>query len=320
MHIKKLSIVIILIFLMITYAHAEPYFGINAGGNVVTIAKELNYVQTNSNLSSYYTGFRGQILAGWNFYTLDKNISYKGCAEKFYFSIEADANYNTGNASTNINPWFLSNNASASEKLNYGYDIFILGKYRYVPNVILFLGPGISRGNFNVNTSSTAGNLGISGNDNSWINGWSIKAGIEIPLTYSLNIVATYQYTTFSSLSLTRIEPLTGDGVTAKYKPRVNSLTIGINFSNLNDLISQNNQYSYEFHSPNTYKRFRSKQTSCSEESCTTEDLSSHCQSSPNSKQRRKLENRGNQLSTEIQEDNGNNRIDQQEVYFNAFP
>jgi hypothetical protein len=95
----------------------------------------------------------------------------------------------------------------------------------------MFLGVGFSEGRFQASTpSKTSGNLGITGNATTWLAGGSVKAGVEVPIGGGTNFVATYQYTNLQYVKWTRIEPFTGESVTGKYKPVINSVTVGLNF------------------------------------------------------------------------------------------
>lgn len=235
----KLITLIGLYFLTMTIVNAEPYVGGNLGVGILTVSKDLNYANTSSNLSDANIGFRGGVLFGFNLYPFSRTIFYQKniskCMplERFYFSIEGDANYTSGSSSSDIKPWFLTTNASVTAALNYSYDIFLLAKYRSAPNVSWFLGPGISWGNFTASSSSTGGNLGITGSANSWLNGWSIKTGVEIAMTRFIDIVVSYEFSSFNNLSKTeswtRTEPLTGENVSVTHQPKLNAITIGLN-------------------------------------------------------------------------------------------
>ena len=250
---STLTLLTTLIVLPVSSAFAEPYLGFNAGGSVVSIDKKVTYEGAQTNLTDKYSGVRAQVTAGYNFHfengannfsndvngrtTPDDSFNqhnrsfYNRLTDDFYGAFEIDGNYNSGNSTSNISPWFLTTNATATEQQEYSFDLFALVKYRASPYAVLFLGPGFSEGRFQAGTQSrTAGNLGITGNASSWLTGWSIKGGVEVPMSDSMNLVVSYQYTNFQNLTLTRIEPLTDLSVTARYHPIVNSATIGLNF------------------------------------------------------------------------------------------
>ncbi len=253
MNRSTLTLLTTLMVIPLTSAWAEPYVGINAGGSVVSIDKKITYEGAQTNLTDKYSGVRAQVTLGYNFHFENggnnfsndvdgrttpydginhHNRSFYNClTDDFYGALEADGNYNSGNSTSNVSPWFLTTNATATEQQQWGFDLFALIKYRPTPSAILFLGPGFSEGRFQAGTQSrTAGNLGITGNATSWLTGWSIKGGVEVPMSDSMNLVVSYQYTNFQDISLTRIEPLTDQSVTARYHPIVNSATIGLNF------------------------------------------------------------------------------------------
>lgn len=230
---ERLGILIILFLIPIGFAKAEPYLGLNIGGSLVSINKELSFVGTNANASGSYTGFRGQLFLGLNFFLFCDNIFFhdltKNCnpLQNLFFSLEGDINYNSGHSANNVNSSILSIDDSA--QLNYGYDIFVLAKYHFSPDLIWFFGPGISWGKLNANsTVLTDRNLGISGGTNAWITGWSIKAGLQIPFTRCIDLIATYEYSNFGDHTWSRYGTLAEVNVATKYKATVNSLTVGI--------------------------------------------------------------------------------------------
>jgi hypothetical protein len=258
MKIVQLIWLIILFFIKISSAEAEPYFGLNLGASILTVKKNLSFVITNfDNINSNFVnsnsrfqgnsyGFRAQLLLGYNFYPFCWNIfssqngTQNNFLKKFFFAIEGDANYNSNLSSASIRPWFSGTNASIREELNWGFDIFFLGKYRQARNVSFFFGPGVSWGNFETSSSRrTAGNLGISGSSSTWLTGWAIKTGVEVAWQF-MNIVFTYQFSSFNKKTLSRNEPLTGNNLTATYRPMVNSITLGLNINDFASLFSGN--------------------------------------------------------------------------------
>ncbi len=256
----QLKLAISIIVTAATSAQAEPYIGGNIGGNITTISKNVSYLDTTASLSDKFYGFRGQALIGYNFhFSTSKEMfgtggkSYRAAGgdysdrvelvdddfqqktvynDEFFFAVELDGAYNSGEAKESINPWFLTTSASVRERQRYNVDFFALAKYRLQPNLILFAGPGMTRGQFSVDTNTqTAGNLGITGDTFTWLNGWTLKAGLEIPIMNSFNLVATYQYANYQDGKWTRVEPLTGENVTVSYSPVVSSVTLGLNWA-----------------------------------------------------------------------------------------
>lgn len=243
-------VTVLLAVLVNETTYAEPYYGLNVGGNATVITKTLNYTDTSTSVSDKYNGMRVQLLVGYNFHvfkgmfpsnndpwilnsdgnTYNSNAINKSKMDDLYFALEFDGSYNSSQANESINPWFLNYSASVREKQQYNVEIFILPKYQIYSNVILFLGAGVSSGQFSATTTTqTAGNLGISGDVSTWLSGWAGKAGIEVPIMEDVNIVVTYQYTYYNSVSWTRTEPLTGESLTARYQPTVQSFTFGFN-------------------------------------------------------------------------------------------
>lgn len=228
-----ISIASITCLMNASLVNAEPYLGVYPGAAIVTVSKEVNYLQTQSSLSDKFSGFRGQVLLGYDIHTLDEvaffNDEEANSRDEFYVAIEIDGNYNAGSATEKTSQWFLTNDASVKEELRYSYDIFVTPKYRFNQNIIVFLGGGYTQAQLKVSASDTGGNLGVSGSHDDKLSGWTVKAGIEVPLSRCVSAVATYQFARYNTKTLTNVEPLTDVNVTAKYQPDVNSLALGVN-------------------------------------------------------------------------------------------
>lgn len=209
-----------------TFVHAAPYAGINLGGNFTTIHNHLTYPlesssPTTANFQNSYNNFHGQVFAGYNF----------PLKCKFSMAIEANGDYNAGSTNYKINNWFLTSNAQIREKLNYGYGIFLLPKYQYANKINFFIGPGFAQEKFQVESgAATGGDIGVTGSYSKWLSGWGLKSGVEINLTCHANFLLTYQYMSFNSVSWSNVEPLSGESLSARYRPTVNSVMIGIAF------------------------------------------------------------------------------------------
>lgn len=227
MKFKKIISPFLLIF-FISDVTAGPYLGTNVGASFVTMSKNIDYNTTTANLTSDYTGVRAQIFFGYDLTML--YLSNTDSADDMYVALEADGNYISGNNTTSIKPWFLNINASVKEQVMYGYDFFLLGKYRSAKQVY-FLGPGYSLGYFQAsNTSETAGNLGVSKDFSKNAHGWSVKTGVETNIWNKVSLVVAYQFTKYNNFSSSAIEPLTEENVSVTYNPVINSLMIGIRF------------------------------------------------------------------------------------------
>lgn len=246
--ISTLPLLTCLAFASINTSFAEPYLGINVGGNLNNVSKDISYVNTTSSINDKYNGVRAQVLVGYNFRTIfgDENKYHQwernGYSDPsdpgkttnvgdMYPALEATIEYNSGSAYSVVNPWFISYSATAREELQYSGGIIALGKYQITPSVSLFLGPGISWGFFKIYTpGTTAGYLGVTGKFDSTLTGWTVKTGAEITVADDMRLVITYQYTNYDDIRWSNTEPLTGDNVTGKYKPVMNSLMLGIGF------------------------------------------------------------------------------------------
>lgn len=220
---NKHSLSIILACIASLNAHSGSYAGLNLGVNTVTIHKDLIYpvdgdTPTSSRFNNAYTNFHGQILAG---YELPLN-------SRFSAAVEANADLFTGQTDYKINNWYFNDGVSAKEQLQYGFSLFLLPVYHYNESVSFFAGPGISRSYFAVKTDYTAGNVGVSANFNHWLTGGGLKVGTITKLNNNLDLLLTYQFTQYNSVTRTQIEPLSDDGLQGRYKPNVNAVFIGL--------------------------------------------------------------------------------------------
>ncbi len=199
------------------------YVGVNLGMNSVSVDKSLNYpiggfTPSVADYHSAYNSFHGQLTAGMIF----------PVANQFNIAVEGDADLFTGTASYTVKNWFLTQGSRAEERLNYGFGVFVLPEIRYNPYFRIFAGPGFNYSQFQVKAINTGGQNGVSRNFDEWLAGWSIKAGVANAITPTTDLLVTYQYSQYGSESRTAIEPLSGDALTARYRPDVNIFMIGL--------------------------------------------------------------------------------------------
>lgn len=217
-------ILMILLLANGSLAHAAPYVGVNVGESFTSIKSRLTYPvpDTNPAVASTemsYTSFHIQALAGYDFHT----------ASKWDIAIEGDIDYTNDSAHNKVKSWFIDSNAEVETKLNYGYSLFLLPKYRYAENIRFFMGPGFSQEKFFVRSSATTGgNLGVTGRNNKWLTGFGLKAGADVVLTPNMNLVLTYEYMNFDDVKWSRVEPLSGQVLSAKYSPIMNAVMVGV--------------------------------------------------------------------------------------------
>ncbi|KTD11293.1 outer membrane protein [Legionella jamestowniensis] len=207
-------------------ANASWYGGINLGVNTVNVDKKITYplgdlLITSQDFNSGYTGFHGQLMAGYTFLF----------TEQLGLSVEGNADLFTGEADHTIDNWFFSTAAQTEEKLKYGFSLFALPEYYYNEKVHFFVGPGISSSKFEINSGNTAGNVGVTGNYDKWLTGWGLKAGVATALTSNAEILLTYQFTQYEGVSWTNVEPLSGELVSGRYKPQANLFMVGLKMS-----------------------------------------------------------------------------------------
>lgn len=208
----------------LTYANSF-YTGVNLGINSTTINKNLVYPLaqapiSNFNYNSSYNNFHGRFFIGKEFSVLNR----------WSLALQGDGALFTGTTKNNISNWFLENEAKAREKLKYGIGLFILPEYQFRDDFKIYAGPGWVYSKLSTTSNYTAGNLGVTGNFNNWLSGWSIKIGTVNKLSDTCDFLLTYQYDEYNSLTRTRIEPLSENSLRGTYKPRANLFTIGIKY------------------------------------------------------------------------------------------
>lgn len=221
---KKYSILSIAICVLpFNFSYASFYGGINAGINSVSIKKNLVYPlevasPTSSSYRSDYTNFHGQLLVGYDFFT----------HSKIRAAIEGNLDIYTGKSEYSINDWYFTENAHAEEQLERGISLFLLPSYQYNEFIRLFVGPGITKSEFSIKSINTAANIGVSGQFQQWLTGGSLKAGVANKLTETLELLFTYQFTQYSSVTWSNVEPLSGETLRGTYKPNANFFMIGL--------------------------------------------------------------------------------------------
>lgn len=216
-------LMLMLVALLPLESNAWWYGGINLGVNAVDIKKDLLYPLdgpefTTANYRTNYTNAHGQLLWGYQF-----NLN-----DKIGTAIEANADAFVGKSEQKINNWFLSNNALAQERFDYGVSLFLLPSYQTNQYTKFFIGPGISGSRFAIKSGATAGNIGVSGTFNKWLIGGGLKTGIATKINEHTEVVLSYQYTVYDNVSWENIEPLSEDSLRGHYRPSVNIVMIGI--------------------------------------------------------------------------------------------
>jgi opacity protein-like surface antigen len=220
---NKCSILMIAFCLLPFDSNAHWYTGINLGVNAVDVKKDLVYPlndpsPTSSSFNSTYTGFHGQLLAGYDFFL----------SNKLNAAIEGNADLFTGKAQQNITNWFLTNSAYAQERLEYGVAVFLLPSYQLNQTARIFIGPGVASSRFAVRSGVTAGNVGVTGSFNQWLTGGAVKAGLATKLSDNTELLLSYQYTQYNNVTWMGMETLSEESLSGRYKPSVNTFIIGV--------------------------------------------------------------------------------------------
>lgn len=219
---NKCFIVSILACLISIESFASVYTGVNLGISTVTTKKDLIYPleidqPRAAHFSNAYTNFHGQLLLGYDL----------PLTAKLAMGFEADADFFTGKSRYTINNWYFNEGISAEEQLEYGFAFFALPSYHYNDSVRFFAGPGISTNRFAIKTNNSAGNIGVSGNYTKWLTGGGLKIGSITKLNNTVDLVLSYQFMQYGSITKTSVEPITEDSLRGSYKPYANTVLIG---------------------------------------------------------------------------------------------
>lgn len=213
--------------LLSTGAYANWYADLNLGANLINTSKQLSYPLeepniTQAQLTSANNDFHAQLALGRAVWS----------NESWHIALEGDLDFFTGYSNYSVVNWFLGVPAVAREQLDYSFGILILPTYQLNEQVQLFFGPELSSSHFKINTAfaPTAGNFGVSRETGSWLSGWGFKTGTSITISRNLDLLLTYQYTAYNSLTSTAIEPLSGSILAARYQPNVNLVMVGLKY------------------------------------------------------------------------------------------
>lgn len=220
---KKNNILLVTACVVSFQSLAGGYSGLNLGLSSVVIKKELTYpleadTPTTAHSHSAYTHFHGQFLAG---YELSLNAKLRA-------ALEANADLFTGTANHTVNEWYFNQDAKAEEQLDYGFGLFLLPAYQYNETSRFFIGPGLSTARFITRSGETSGNLGVSGAFKHWLTGVGLKTGIASQLSSTLDLLFTYQYTQYHSVTWTETEPLSGETLSGHYRPSAHTVLVGL--------------------------------------------------------------------------------------------
>lgn len=200
------------------------YAGINLGSSFVNAKTNLTYPlgrinPTEAEFHLAYNSFFTQALLGYNF----------ALKNQWGLALEGNVNANTGHASFDKSNWFFATGAHSKQQVNWGAGLFLLPNYQYTDSVRFFVGPGILANKFKTSSSFTAGDTGVTGNFDKWLNAWGIKVGTEIAVTQRANLVLSYQFAQYNDVQWTAFAPLSRQALRARYKPMTNTLSIGLN-------------------------------------------------------------------------------------------
>lgn len=202
----------------------SAYVGGNLGISSIQVNKNLTYPLytasvTTHKFGSNYNAFHSQVFIGKEF-----NFS------RWQFAIQGDFDGFTNSAKDSLSNYFLGTPASTIERLNYGFGLFALPEMQINDQVKVFAGPGIVTGHFIDSSSYTGGISGATGHYSNWLTGWAIKVGMISKFKTNWDLLFTYQYNQYESVTRTAIEPLSAQALQANYRPNINMFSIGTRY------------------------------------------------------------------------------------------
>ncbi len=220
---KQFTLLTSLLLLQLPSAHAHWYAGANLGINSVTVKKTLSYPitplpSTTARYQSAYNNIHGQLFWGKVIYS----------PNKIGIALEAAADWFNDSSNYTIDNFFLTTPARAKEQLKYGFGLYLLPEYHYNNSSRFFVGPGINTSQFSIRSGYTGGNVGTTGSYTQWLNAWGIKLGIASTLTQNSELMISYQFNQYNSMTKSNIEPLSADILSGRYKPYTNIVMLGL--------------------------------------------------------------------------------------------
>ena len=92
----------------------------------------------------------------------------------------------------------------------------------------IFIGPGVASSRFVVDSGGSAGNVGVTGSFSKWLVGGAVKAGVTTQLSEHTELQLSYQFTQYNRFGVMNVEPLSGESLSGRYRPSVNTVLLGI--------------------------------------------------------------------------------------------
>ena len=206
--------------------NADYYAGINLSLTNLNVKTKLNYPvdSATSKQADFIEGASGagiKLIGGYTWELLP---------EKWSMSTELNYDYFSLGTEHNVQNWFLGQNINASNKLHQMFGLFALPTYQLSPQTSIFLGPGLVYGNFSIGYDNSAGDIGVSTNQSSWLSGWALKMGLSTQLTGTWQLNMSYQYTRLTAISITGVEPISADSLMGHYEPIASTVLVGIRY------------------------------------------------------------------------------------------
>lgn len=219
---NKLPLSIISVLMSLS-AHASFYAGLNLGAGSIEVEHQLNFPlededQTYTRYTNGYTGVHGQIFLG---YEHQFTSSFGG-------ALEIGVGQYFGKSEYSIREWYFEENAYTRESLKHSVNAFVLPSFKYNDYLTLFAGPGVSSTQFTTSSLNTAANIGVSGSYDRWLTGMAGKVGANVKLTAQTDLVLSYQYNHYNSVTWSNVEPLSEESLQGRYQPDSGLALVGL--------------------------------------------------------------------------------------------
>jgi hypothetical protein len=127
-----------------------------------------------------------------------------------------------------INNWFSGTDASTTISLPSTLSFNLLGTYNYDPWTRFFFGPGISRGDLEMTSGTTAGTIGLTGSFSQQLIAPGFMLGAAFSFAPHLILQISDQYVSYPTVSWTSKEPISGAEVNGSYQLTTNRVLVSL--------------------------------------------------------------------------------------------
>jgi|GEM_PF-5891904 len=144
------------------------------------------------------------------------------------FEGNVDFRLTHGHNTFSIINWFNKQNASLTYTSPKAVNFSILARYTMQRNMVVFIGPTFSIGQFKINPGATAGDLGVSKAESANLNGYGATVGIDFPINHHFSLATSYRIIQYNKVTWEAVEPLSGEKVRQSITPRTQSVQVGL--------------------------------------------------------------------------------------------